>query len=359
MNVLLVTTCLEVGGAEKVVCNLADSLDKRGYRVKVVYLKGQVRLKPQSSKVGIECLDFENIFAGVSAIFRLKKIIKEFKPDVVHSHLFHANLLCRLSRILTKIPKLITTAHNSNEEGDYRMLLYRLTDHLTDMTTNVSQEAVDVFISEKAVRKNRIVCIHNGIDTNKFSYQSQSRRVIFDELGIAETTKLLVAVGRLDPAKDYPNLIKALSLLKTGNVHLVIVGSGPLKESLRKLTLNLNLEKKITFFGLRYDIPEIMSAADLFILSSAWEGFGLVVAEAMACERNVIATDCGGVKEVVGECGVVIPSKNSSMLASAIDSGLFVESLRLEENGKLARDRIISLYSLESTTEKYMSLYKA
>ncbi|WP_282156490.1 glycosyltransferase [Vibrio diabolicus] len=359
MNILLVTTCLNIGGAEKIVISLADNLANKGHVVKIVYLKGEVILKPDDSNIELCYLGLESPYKLFSSLIRLYNLIKSFKPDVVHSHLLHANILCRLLRIFCPISRLITSAHNSNEEGRLRMFAYQLTDRLTDISTNVSHEAVAAFVQQRAVPDGRMLCVYNGIDTDRFSYQNTSRYSLNDELCIPEGDKVILAVGRLNEAKDYPNLLNAFSRVNVKNVTLLIVGDGILKPDLETLTENLSLSDKVKFLGIRHDIPELMSFADVFVLSSAWEGFGLVVAEAMACERVVVATDCGGVREVVGECGYLVPPQDSELLANSISLALNLSDDERFKLGSAARSRVVTKYSLEASVNKYLTLYSS
>ena len=131
-----------------------------------------------------------------------------------------------------------------------------------------------------------------------------------------------------------------------------------MKKELLQLLEQMNLSDIIEFIGISRDVSGIMSASDLFVLSSSFEGFGLVVAEAMSCEIPVVATDCGGVKEVVGNCGILVPPKNSKLLSEAINKAI---NLTIDERailGKIARQRVIDNFSLDSISNKYMELYK-
>lgn len=361
MKVLMVITGLGMGGAEKVVTSLADQLTEKGHEVVIAYMTGEALVIPKNSDIELINLKMNSAKDIHRAYFKLRKIIKNFKPDVVHSHLVHANILCRTLRLTTSIPRLISSAHNTNEEGRIRFLAYRLTDKLVDISTNVSDEAVDAFIEQKAVQPGRMLTLHNGISTTEFVLSKRTRSDIRTELGITEGQQLVLAVGRLNEQKDYPNLLSALSTLSSThkNIKLAIAGQGPLLEELEKMVNNLGIEDKVQFLGIRTDVAQLMSAADAFVLSSAWEGFGLVVAEAMACEQVVVATDCGGVKEVVGDAGFLVPPKDSVALANAIGQALTLNADERIQLGKKARHRILQHYSLSIATEKWLRLYSA
>lgn len=358
MNILLIITGLGMGGAEHVVVNLADELVKRGHQVKIAYLTGQALVLPESPSIEVISIGMAGAKSFFSAYFKLRSLIKSFKPDVVHSHMVHANILSRLVRLTVNIPKLICTAHNTSEGGKLRMLAYRLTDKLADISTNVSEEAVAAFVSKGAVKPGRMLAVANGIDTAKFSFNKSDRERLRKELKITDQ-KMLLAVGRLDTQKDYPNLLNSIYLLKQKrqDFKVFIVGDGPLRAELRQRVKELELTEYVEFLGLRRDVAQLMSAADVFVLSSAWEGFGLVVAEAMACERQVVATDCGGVKEVVGDAGFIVSARDSSALVNSINTVLDMNPLGRSQLGANARVRIVQEYSLSKSTGSYLDIY--
>ena len=360
MKNAFVITGLGMGGAEHVVVNLADKLSKQGVEVLLVYLTGQAFVFPKNKKIKVIAINMIGYRDFFNAYIKLRKIIKEFKPDVVHGHMVHANILTRLLRLSLHIPRLISTAHNTNEGGRLRMLAYRFTDMLCDITTNVSEEAVNAFISKKAVNSKKIICVHNGISTDRFNYSFSERNRVRKELNIS-SNKLLLAVGRLEIAKDYPNLINAIALLKDERLDfkLIIVGEGSQKQKLIELVSTLGVQDYVEFIGVRRDIPSLMSASDIFVLPSAWEGFGLVVAEAMACKRVVVATDCGGVKEVVGQSGILVRPKDSIELANALSTALNLNDDEKSKLGLNARSRIERLYSLDAVMKTWIKLYKS
>jgi len=360
LKVLLLITGLNMGGAECQVINLADRLSIAGHDVLLISLNGNVIVRPNNPKVHIECIGMnKSIFGFIKAYRRVRVLIRNFNPDVVHSHMVHANIFARLLRLTTPMPRLISTAHNTNDGGFVRQIAYKLTDFLADISTNVSKEAVESFIQKKVVVPGRMIAVYNGIDTEQFHFAPQAKNKLCHELSISENSSILLAVGRLTEQKDFPNLLNAFT--KVINVHhelqLVIVGVGDLLISLQNQAEILGISPNVHFLGLRRDIPSLMSASDIFVLSSAWEGFGLVVAEAMACERLVVATDCGGVREVIGNTGDLVPPGDSDQLAKAIINAVSLPSEERDIRGKAARNRIITYYSMDATVSRWISIY--
>ncbi|MFI8336811.1 glycosyltransferase [Pseudomonas taetrolens] len=360
MKILYIITGLGVGGAERQVLDLADQFAGQGHTVKICYLVEPVLLRPKHDSVELLGVGLEKSASGfVKGIVRLRAIIKAFAPDVVHAHMVHANLFSRMVRLICPINKLINTAHNTNEGGQARMLAYRLTHGLADVTTNVTQEAVRVFEQKKACPVGTMRAISNGIDTEVYKPDSQARFVIREENGVSEDDRVILAVGRLMPAKDYENLVHAFNDVarESDNVRLWIVGDGIEKQKILDLVGRLKLANKISFLGVRSDVAKIYNAADMYVLSSAWEGFGLVVAEAMATEKVVVATDCGGVKEVVGDCGYLVPIKDPVALGAAMKNALLLSPDEKIKLGAAARARIIQNYSLTEIVNVWHEIY--
>lgn len=348
-SILFVVTGLAVGGAEHVVANLADKAKADGYDVKIAYLTGEVSVAPKHKSIELVALGMTSYASFFVAFWRLRCLVKAFRPDVVHSHMIHANLLARLSRLWIRIPRLICSAHSSNEGGRLRMLAYRLTHSLGDVFTNVSEAAACALEESNAAPKGSVVAVLNGVDVRYF--YPEPKRI--------DAQFTLIAVGRLDVAKDYPNLLHATNLVRRqrDNFKLQIIGDGSRRVILQEMTESLGLTDKVEWLGIRRDIPRLLNRADCFVLSSAWEGFGLVVAEAMACGLPVVATDCGGVKEVLGGERWLVPPKDPQALAEKV-----IEIMQMTDEqrlllGKANRRRIVDLYSIDAMFQGYKKLY--
>ncbi|PEH55339.1 glycosyltransferase [Yersinia kristensenii] len=362
MNLLYIITGLGIGGAEKQTVLIANKMHEAGHSVMIISLTGDTLVNPadgiQLNELKLDKTPF-SLFKG---LFKVRKIIKKFKPDVVHSHMFHANIFARFLRVFTKIPVLICTAHNTNEGSSLRMLAYRYTDKLASISTNVSQDAVDSFIQKDASTITRMIVVSNGIDTSQFDFSMDDRKTKRLELGVFDNTPMLLSVGRLTEAKDYPNLLTAYSLLIKKNEFervppLYIVGTGHLENHLKNISKELSIEKYVTFLGQRNDIRQLMCAADIFILSSEWEGFPLVITEAMACKKLIVATDAGGITEALGDCGSVVPVKDPTSLSQEINKMINLSDEEKEILSNKVRERIIETNAIEKIIERWISIY--
>lgn len=355
MKILYVITSLGLGGAERVVVDLTDQMNALGHTVKIAYLKGEVLVRPVSDDIEIIALNLNSKNDLLSASKKYRKLLKQFRPDIVHAHMVHANIFARINRVGAHIPKLICTAHNSNEGGKARMLAYRLTNRLSDINTNVSQEATDSLISKGAFKKTNVMTVYNGIDLSKFEKVSSNQ--VLDQNVIN-----LISVGRFNDQKDYPNLINAFAELKKNvmtDIKLTIVGDGELRSQIEAMIKQLDLDNDIVLLGRRSDIPELLSQADIFVLASKHEGLPTVVIEAMACECYVVATDCGGSAEIVGDTGQLVPIQDSKALATALQAAINLSNEDKKNNNNKARARVEHLFSLQTSVQKWLELYEA
>ncbi len=361
MKILYLITGLGGGGAEKVVVDLADRMYERGHDVKIAYLKDPIVVKPQNKSIEIVYLGLESLKDVKKAFNAYKKLIESFEPNVVHAHMVHANIFARIARKFYKVPKLICTAHSNNEGGKLRMCIYGLTHSLCDLMTNVSKSAAKRFEDIGAVPKGSIKVVYNGIDMSKF-HKNADALELRSSLNITVDDLMFLAVGRLHEAKDYPNLLRSFSMLEKKELtskkkYLVIVGDGELYPLLENLIEQYKITKNVILLGRRDDVSTLMSAANFFVLSSKFEGFGLVVAEAMACECFVVATDCGGVKEVMGGYGILVPAENSEALAEGLSDAVEMSPDLINKNNVAALDYVKYTFDLDKIVDQWLEIY--
>jgi len=355
MKILYVITGLGQGGAERVVCDLADAMVQKGHQVRIVYFVGEVLTRPTCEGIELMKVSLTNIISLPAAYILLSKTIKSYQPDVVHSHMVHANILTRLVKIVTPINRLISTAHSSNEGGALRMLAYRLTNRLADVSTNVSNTAVASFESRYAVPKKGMKAIYNGVNFDDFSYSTQAKIAIKNELGLDQNCKVILAVGRFNKAKNYLNLLKSIRFLKNANsiaFVLIIAGDGELRSEIERHIIELELDKEVILLGRRSDISTLMSACDTFVLSSDYEGLPTVLIEALACQANVVSTDVSGAREILDGYGSIVPIRKPEALAKAIEANLLIEQKNI-----LGRQYAKDKFDIKIISDEWVEIY--
>lgn len=353
MKILYVITGLTLGGAEKVVCTLADEMVKRGHEVKIAFLKGRVEVFPQNKEIELINLELNSTLSFLKASCKYKKLVKDFMPDVIHAHMVHANIFARINQIYHIKVTLICSAHSSNEGGKIRMLAYGMTNFLSHLNTNVSIEATEAFIKKGAFNQKNIVTVYNGVDLIKFN----NKGTVIEK----KNKKVCLSVGRLNVQKDYFNLLNAITLIDKvilNDVEFHIVGEGELRCEIEQKIKELNLEDKVTLLGMRSDIPDLLNNADFFILSSKHEGLPTVLIEAMACKCFVIATDCGGSAEIMQHTGILVPKQDHHALADALNRAFNLDQQCIIQNNIAARKIVESKFSMENSVNQWLGLYE-
>lgn len=363
-SIVFVVNCLALGGAEIQVVRLADGLRRRGWEVDVVSLLKPGTLRDPLLKMGVRVHSL-NMRAGLpnpAGMTRLRGILAKLKPQIVHSHIAHANLLTRLTRLIARMPVLICTAHNVREGGRSLELGYRFTDPLTDLTTNVSQAAVDRYVRIKAAPPHRIRFVPNGVDTARYLAQPEERVRLRAEMKL-NGQFVWLAVGRFQEQKDYPNMLHAFARAVGGpgtqTARLMIAGGGPLEQQARDLAASLGVSDRVDFIGERSDVPQFMKMADAFVLSSAWEGMPLVLQEAAASGLPIVATRVGGNAEVAieGCSALLVPAKNALALADAMSRMMAMPEAERRRMGEAGRRHVVENYEMDRVLDQWEGIY--
>ncbi|WP_263360106.1 glycosyltransferase [Acidicapsa ligni] len=355
MRIAYVLTTLGIGGAEKQVISLAERMAAKGHIVTLILLKHS-SAEEWPVKLPVMRLNMQKTPRSILNGLRFAaQFLAIFRPDVLHSHTFPANIFSRLLRWRGVTAATVNTIHNIYEGGWHRMLLYRMTDRFADVVTAVSLAAKARFIRTHAVAAKKMFLVTNGIDTAAFVPERSSRDNMRKQRHVVDAFVWL-AIGRLVPAKDYPNLLRAFTIvrLQHSNAVLWIAGEG----DQAGIESGPETMHEVHFLGLRRDIPTLLDAADGFVLSSAWEGMPLVMGEAMAMQKPIVATDVGGVRELLGETGEVVAAKNSQALAGAMLNTMAQSNRERREMGTRARERVSSLFSMDAKAEEWQSLYE-
>lgn len=363
MRILLISTQLGHGGAESQVASLAHAFSSLGHKVAIVTLLSIIEVPLPSDVAVIDLsLSKRRPWSLICGWVRFIRFYDFFRPDIVHSHAAHANFFARLSRLFLKFPVLICTAHNTIEGGAWVDVIYRHTDRLCDLTTNVSERSTLRYIEARAAPADRIRTVPNGIDLSEFVFDLAARSKFRSQLQCEASCLLMVAVGRLSPQKDFVNLIRAVSLAHQEGLlqrrwKLVIAGKGPQEELLRDEIRRANLLSRVILLGHCDKVSELMSAADLVVVSSLYEGFSLVIAEAMACERPVISTDCGGLADILHP-SMVSPPGDAEALSRLIGRYAATDATIRRELGQHNRAIVVSNFGIQAVSAHWLAIYK-
>ena len=361
MRILYILTSLGIGGAEKQVISLAQHMSAKGHTVAFLVLKHSAEEWPL--KLPVLRLNLaRSPFSILRGLRFARSFTSLFQPEILHSHTFPANLFTRMMRIGLRIngaaPVVLNTIHNVHEGGLHRMAAYALTSPCVDRVTAVSEAAAARFVRLHAVPKTKMSIITNGIDTNEFTPDTHRRNATRNRMQLGSSF-LWLAVGRIAPAKDYPNLLRAFDALLQSHpqARLWIAGEGDPQAVFAADPDLVSMKKSVQWLGLRHDIQDLLDAADGFVLASAWEGMPLVVGEAMSMGKPVVATNVGGVCELMGDTGTLVPSGDSKALSAAMLAMMQSDDIQKRRMSIAARERIAKFFSMKARAEQWESFY--
>jgi len=362
-RIVFLSTSIARGGAERQVVDLAIALRQRGWSVAVVSMIPPTDHETELSDAGVELKSLGMVQGRPTpaALIRYARFIRQWRPAVVHAHMVHANLLARIGRLLVPSVPVISTVHNVVEGRRWRELAYRLTDRLSTATTAVSQAATDRYQHVGAVRKGHIVTVPNGVDLSKSTPSPSVRERVRRALGM-EGSFVWINVARLVPAKGHDLLLHAF--VEVANAHatarLFVAGAGQEMDALSALATHLGLGDKVVLLGERRDVPDLLAAADAFVLSSRWEGMPMVLLEAAAQRLPVVSTDVGGCHEVVPpDAGAILTQPEAPEIAQAMLTIMGMDDGQRATIGSRLREHVESAFDLAHIVTRWEQMYES
>ncbi|MGE4290643.1 MAG: glycosyltransferase [Desulfovibrio sp.] len=361
MTVLFLIRSLETGGAERQLVALANGLSQRGHAVHVAVFYGGGGLEENLRRVTLHYLRKRGRWDVPGFLLRLRALIRQVRPDVLHGYLGTANVLVTLLRPFAPPAKTIWGVRAAfmdlRRYGWLPRLHWRIECGLSERADLIilNSESGRNHALSRGMWAKRMHVVPNGIDTNDFRPLPEAREKIRQEWGIPVTAPLVGLPGRLDPMKDHPVFLEAAAqmLLQIPDARFVCVGHGEGKypAELRAQANALKLADRMLWIGSRTDMPAVYNALDLVCLSSYGEGFPNVLGEAMACGVPCVATDVGDSALILGELGLVVPPKNPEALAKAMLEMLGRSEREGEQLRLRLRTRIEARFSVERMVE--------
>ena len=381
IKVLLLTVSLHNSGPAKAIFNIATHINRERFDVVVCQCqsrnRGFVLDALRELKIPVNKLDMKGPF-DLRAFFRLFTLLREENIDIVHTRLIRADFYGRIAGKIARIPLIISnqvdiyTEHFKSYHGKLMgSIWYRLdkvTLRLTDLFVTNSDGVTANLVQNVGVPRYRVVKVYNGIHSNQYLRNPKARLAVRKCLGIQSDNLVVGCVARLHPKKGIIYLVEAAKLVLNDlpYIKFVIVGDGPERAKLEKRAQQLELTDDVLFLGERNDIPELLSAMDVFAFPSLFEGHPNSVLEAMAASLPVVASDILGNNELVqdGVTGYLVPKADPDKLANRIIE--LVEKPDLMATFGLAGRKIVETHfsinrminEFESVYETYFSLKK-
>ncbi|MBI1752005.1 MAG: glycosyltransferase [Acidobacteria bacterium] len=358
MDAVFLITSLDRGGAETQLVRIALTLKRRGWEVGVLTMLPSVAFVEDLQAAGIPLV--ECIMPSRKQPWRaLPKVVRQlraWRPPVLVTFNFPADAMGRIAGKLARVPAIVGSLRTAFVKNGLRRLFYRLTEPFITLTVSNSQAAIDYMVARRLLTPRKTRVIPNGMLASSYP-AAASREAVRAELGIPADTFLWLAVGNLRPAKDYPTLLEAAGRCAAAHpaFRLCVVGGGEELDSLLADVEAHGLQDRVRFLGQRADVPRLLAAADAFVLSSAWEGLPNTVMEAMASALPVVATDVGGVSELIEEAhsGFIVPPRRPASLADRMGALMALPAEARSAMGAAGRARMVADFDIERVVDQW------
>jgi glycosyltransferase involved in cell wall biosynthesis len=373
VHVVYLIDSLVAGGAERSLAALAPEYRRLGVHLDVAYLHEREGLADELVSAGAELHSLAGGGGRIGWTRRAAALLRERKPDLVHTTLFESDVVGRLASIGTGasvVCSLVNAAYGPEQLANpalrpWKVRAAQFVDAATARRVRrfhaVSASVADVMSRRLRVRRNRIDVIPRGRDAAQLGARTPERRAAArSELGLTTDNAVVVAVGRNEYQKGFDVLLRAAAALRTERPELkvFIAGrDGGATAALRELVAEFHLEPTVEFLGIRDDVAELLCAADVFAFPSRWEGSPGAVLEAMALEAPIVAADIAPIREVTdGAAGArLVPVDDATALAKGIASALDGDGVQ----GRVAaaRERFATHYTIERVAEQMVAFY--
>lgn len=362
-RIAYVIKSMEVGGSQTHLTQVLRLLDRNRFEPFLYCLTGEGALLDAARALGvpIHAPAERTSFKGLGLIGRVAALTRALRRDrisIAHNYLLRANLVGSISARLARVPVVLGSKRGCHRRRGFELVSAKIGNALADCVM-VNAEAVRDFVhGNEGCPREKMVVIPSGVDTDRFRPLPSAH--FKARLGLPEDHVVVGVITRMRVRKGVEEFIRAIGQVRETRpeVHGVIVGEVSLDDTLQELMRSLRLEQHLSLLGRRSDMPEVLSAFDMFVLSSHDEGMSNAILEAMAMEKAVVATDVGGTCEVVrhGHSGLLVPPKDPQALAVAI-SEVLAHPARAHEMGRLGRRIVEDGFSAHSMVRQMEQLY--
>ena len=375
MRLLYVIDSLAPFGAEQSLTALAPRYRVRGIDVDVAYLKEGPGLLEALQAGGARCFRVDGGRGRVGRMRSVRALIEHRRPDLVHTTLFEADIAGRIAAAAARVPvvsSLVSEPYGREHAEDPRIVAWKLrgaqlvdgaTARLVRRFHALTSHSAEVMGRRLRIARSRIEVIPRGRDHLALGTRDRERtRRVRRSLGIEARVPLILAVARQEHQKGLDVLLRALPgvLAELPTARLLIAGrEGGQTPMLRMLTRDLGLERAVCYLGVRWDVPDLLAAADAFAFPSRFEGFGCAVLEAMAMEAPIVASDLPPVHEVIGpdRPALLVPPNDPSALGRAIVAAL-LDGTGAAHRTEVARARFLGQFTIDRVADDMVGFYE-
>jgi len=363
VHVVHILGALQTGGAEMALVNYLRAADRTAFRHSVVCLSREGELADLVRDLGIPVhLMRIRIRSYPTNLWELSRWMVQEEVAIVHTHMFTAALGGRLAGLMAKVPLLVTTEHGKEPwKRWHHIQADKFLGARTYRQIAVSEDVRRIRMDRDGVPEDRIVLIPNGVPIPTNTGDLETRNRIRREFGLENDSPLICSIGRVVEAKAYPDLLDAVTILKSRipGIHWLQVGDGPEGGHLEELIRAGGLEENVTMAGRRSDISDLLGAVDLWVMSSIREGLPVALLEAMAAAKPIVATRVGGIPDAVtdGQSAKLVAPSDPIALAEGIEAVLMNPGFA-RDLGEEARKRATRDYGNQAVAQRVEQIYR-
>ncbi|MCI0551208.1 MAG: glycosyltransferase [Anaerolineae bacterium] len=360
-HVLQLIDGLNIGGAEILLRDLSVGLAQRGFRVSIGY-STPGPLARDLNDLGLPLTRLPRLMRVDPILFGgMIRLMHKDLPQIVHTHLFKSDFHGRLAARIVGVPVVVSTLHSIDRWAQKRPLgnLYGWTSRFADRIIAISDDVKNFHMANTAVDESKFVTIENGVDIQRFTRQKTLGEEIRKEFNLDDSAPVFGIVGRLTPPKDHRVFLQAAALILQSipRARFLIVGDGPLRDDLEAHMRELDIQNSLLFTGMRRDIPAVLAALDVLVISSLWEGIPVTLLEGMASALPMVATKVGSIPEVVtDETAILVQPSDPTAIAQACLKLANDQELRLSM-GQAGLKRVTAKYSIDAMIDRTTALY--
>jgi glycosyltransferase involved in cell wall biosynthesis len=371
MKIVFIITGLGRGGAELALLRLIQNIDT-SFTCSVVSLRrgGELRSDFENAGISVTELGLSSVFPNPVKFFKLVKHLRNIKPDVVQTWMYHADLIGGIAAKFAGIKKIFWCIHNLSIDKKYAskhtrfvvLCLTKLSSRLPQKIISCSQKSIDAH-RQYGYTSDKLIFIPNGFNLNDFNKDELVRRNFRKQLGFCEDDIIVGMIARNDPVKNHLGAVKAIIyvLERMPEIKFIFAGKGIDRENESLISelesKKIALEKSVFLLGNQTNVPNLINILDLLISTSHAEAFPLIIGEGMSCEVPCIATDAGDSAYIIEDTGTVVPVGDMNALADAILDFFSKSADERSAMGKSARKRISENFDIKKTVSMYESLY--
>jgi glycosyltransferase involved in cell wall biosynthesis len=358
-------TGLETGGAERMLARLVGRTDRARFNSIVISMTGPGTMGATiaASGVALHSLDMRRGIPDPRVLIRLRRILRQHRPAVLQTWLYHADLLGLVACCLRQVPHVVWGVHCTESTGtDAVRRILAWCSGWPDAVV-VASEAGRLFHQSLGYHPRRWFHIPNGFDTTVLHPNPEQRQKLRTQFGWSDSDIVIALPARYHPQKDHATFVSAAARLaaRLPNASFVLIGSGsePDNAALAAMISERQLGERMWLLGERSDLDALYPAFDVVTLSSSFgESFPMVIGEAMSCGVPCIATDVGDTAELIGDRDAVVPPRDPAALAAAWERFALLSPAERAACGAAARARIVECYALAGIAARYEALYE-